>query len=52
MSAAVGLSGVFDREICVGGVVGVGNVGIKEEIKGIVKVSVSVSLADIVLVTG
>ena len=48
----MGLAGAFDRELCVGGVTGVGDFDIKEEREGIVEGAISVSLEIIVLVTG
>ena len=44
MSNAVGLAGVFDRELCVGGVVDVGNVDIKEKKEGVFEGAVLVIL--------
>ena len=52
MSSDVGSAIVFSWELFVGVVAGVGDIDTKEEREGIVKGSVLVSLAEIVLVTG
>ena len=52
MSAVVGLTDSFDRELCLGGVVGVGDVDIDKSREGKLGGAVSVCLAEIMSETG